>query len=362
MAGLKNPTRTKRERTGGLVRPGLTAHQMPAVELDPRTAYDFLMSACNDCGEAEDLLPEDRAWLAQGRLAIIEEIGGAGETRACVNFATEVGRLLVDRPDVRTARELVEFVDGLDNSALTEALIGELLENPDVGDLAQKALEGNSAAYAALSDQLRQWKGREVMPDRLDEIAPKVRAVLHAWLPQFEPVEAKVERILQCDVSLRSKAEASRDPMGFIEKATNGIRIVPDSRTHRIMLAPSYFGRPYNSVTRVGDTTLVCYPIADSALGAAARTVPPAATVRLYRALGDETRLQILRLLSGRDFYLTELATELELSKPTISHHLAHLRSAGLVTVTEQGNLTYYSIRTDRAADAGPELRAFLSH
>ena len=362
MAGLQNPTRTKRERTGGLVRPGLTAHQMPAIELDPRTAYDFLMSACNDCGEAEDLLPEDRAWLAQGRVAIVAEIGGTDTARSCVNFATEVGRLLVDRPDVKTARQVVELVDGLDDDALARALMGELLENQDVGEMAGRALAGDTVAYAALGDQLRQWKGHAVLPGALDDIAPTVRAVLHAWLPRFEPVEAKVERILQCDVSSRSKAEASRDPMGFIEKATNGIRIVPNSTTHRVLLAPSYFGRPYNSVTRVGDTTLVCYPIADSALGAAARTVPPAATVRLYRALGDETRLQILHLLSGRDFYLTELATELELSKPTISHHLAHLRSAGLVTVTEQGNLTYYSIRTDRAADAGPELRAFLSH
>jgi DNA-binding transcriptional ArsR family regulator len=83
--------------------------------------------------------------------------------------------------------------------------------------------------------------------------------------------------------------------------------------------------------------------------------------VRLYRALGDESRLRILRLLAERDRYLTELATELELSKPTVSHHLAQLRAASLVTLTQQGNLTYYSLRRDRIDEAGPELRAVLA-
>jgi DNA-binding transcriptional ArsR family regulator len=58
---------------------------------------------------------------------------------------------------------------------------------------------------------------------------------------------------------------------------------------------------------------------------------------------------------------MTELANELDLSKPTISHHLAQLRSAGLVTVNEQGTMTYYSLRRDRVAEAGPELGSFLA-
>jgi ArsR family transcriptional regulator len=82
--------------------------------------------------------------------------------------------------------------------------------------------------------------------------------------------------------------------------------------------------------------------------------------VRLFRALGDPTRLRILKLLGERDHYLTELATQLELSKPTMKHHLALLRAAGVVTVTEEGSLTYYSIRRERLEEAGVDLRRFL--
>jgi DNA-binding transcriptional ArsR family regulator len=335
---------------------------MPVVELDPRTAYEFLMSACSDCGEAEDLLPEDRDWLAKAREALLADIGSGDSARACVGFATELGRLIVNRPEVKTARQVVELVDGISNEDLIETLMGELIDNAELAPLARRAIEGDCEAYDALCSRLESWKGHPVLPSQFDELVPMVRKSLHAWLPTFERAERRIEGILKRDVAARNMEDAASDPMGFIESVTNGIRMVPESKTRRIVLAPSYFGRPYNSLTKVGETTLVCYPIADSSIGAGGRAAPPAATVRLYRALGDESRLRILRLLAERDRYLTELATDLELSKPTVSHHLAQLRSAGLVTMTEQGNLTYYTLRRDRAEEAGPELRAFLSH
>jgi DNA-binding transcriptional ArsR family regulator len=361
VAGLQHPTRTSRERPGGLVRPGLTTTQMPVVELDPRTAYDFLISGCDDCGELEDLLPEDRTWIKEAREALAAQIGPTTSASACVGFVSEIGRMLVLRPEIENPRQVVATVDELSDAELLAYLIGELLDNQELGELAREAMNGNAEAYASLGRQLEHFKGHPVMPESLAELAPGARRVLHAWLPRYEQVEARVSRMLDRDVSGRRIEEAASDPLGFVERATNGIRMVPEQTVRRIVLAPTYFGRPYNSLTKVNDVQLVCYPIADSALDAAGRLAPPAATVRLYRALGDESRLRILRLLAERDRYLTELANELELSKPTISHHVAQLRSAGLVTMTEQGNLTYYTLRRDRIDEAGPELRAFLA-
>lgn len=361
MARLQNPARTNRERPGGLVRQGLTVTQMPVVELDPRTAYDFLISGCNDCGELEDLLPEDRTWIKGAREALTAQIGPSKSASACVGFVSEIGRLLVLRPEIKNARQVVAAVDEMSDHELLECMLGELLENSELGAIARRALDGDAVAFADLGSHLEQFKGHAVMPKSLAELAPGARRVLHAWLPHYEQVESRVGLMLDRDVSGRRIQDAASDPLGFVERATNGIRMVPEQTIRRIVLAPTYFGRPYNSLTKVNDIQLVCYPIADSALGAAGRLAPPAATVRLYRALGDESRLRILRLLAERDRYLTELANELELSKPTISHHLAQLRSAGLVTMTEQGNLTYYTLRRDRIDEAGPELSAFLA-
>ena len=361
MAGTQNPPRSTRERPAGLVRPGLTGAQLPVVELDPRTAYDFLTSACNDCGELQDLLPEDRVWLTEARAGVAGELAPGVAVDVCGGFTTELARLVVIRPEIKTARQLVAAVAGLADRELLECMTGELLESPEYAGNARNALDGDREAWHALLGQLRQSKGHAVLPDTLDDVAPAARKLLQAWLPRFESVEERVGRMIGSDVANRHREDSTGDPIGFVERATNGIRFMPEPGIRRIVLAPSYFGRPYNSVSKVGDIQLVCYPIADAALGASGRAAPPTATVRLYRALGDESRLRILQLLAERDRYLTELATELELSKPTVSHHLAQLRAASLVTLTQQGNLTYYSLRRDRIDEAGPELRAFLA-
>jgi len=82
---------------------------------------------------------------------------------------------------------------------------------------------------------------------------------------------------------------------------------------------------------------------------------------QFFGLLGDETRLALFLHLAGDDVHVGALCELLGLAQPTVSHHLAQLRSAGLVTMTEQGNLTYYTLRRDRAAEAGPELSAFLA-
>lgn len=354
-----NSPRKGAERPAALIRTGLTSAPMPRIELDARSAYDFLMSSCYDCGELADLLPEDREWLKKGRERLLSLTMNCG---SCTAFGTELGRLLLGRPEIRTARQLVAALDELDDATVLKILVEELLESQDYGDLTRRALDGDKAAFGQLRDQLEGAKGHPVLPDNPGQLVPALRRALHEWLPEFEQVEPRVTRMLERDLASRDTSKIAADPMGFVESVTNGVRLYPEPAIKRIVLSPTYYGRPYNSMSRVGDTQVVLYPIADAALGAAGMATPPVATVRLYRALGDETRLRILRLLAERDRYLTELAAELELSKPTVSHHLAQLRSAGLVTWNEQGNLTYYTLRRDRIREAGPELSAFLAH
>ncbi|MGB9859429.1 MAG: autorepressor SdpR family transcription factor [Moorellaceae bacterium] len=66
----------------------------------------------------------------------------------------------------------------------------------------------------------------------------------------------------------------------------------------------------------------------------------------IFRALGDPTRREILRLLAGRDLTAGEIALHFDLAKPTISHHLAVLREAGLVLDERRGQHIIYSLNT----------------
>jgi ArsR family transcriptional regulator len=71
--------------------------------------------------------------------------------------------------------------------------------------------------------------------------------------------------------------------------------------------------------------------------------VPPNAA---FRALADETRRQILELLRAGPRTSGEIADQFQTSWPTISRHLAVLRTAGLVVTERKGQAIYYELNT----------------
>jgi ArsR family transcriptional regulator len=63
-----------------------------------------------------------------------------------------------------------------------------------------------------------------------------------------------------------------------------------------------------------------------------------------FRALGDETRLHLLELLAEKERCVADLMELLGLGQSLVSHHLATLREAGLVTGRREGRWTFYAI------------------
>src|SRR5262249_49076887 len=62
----------------------------------------------------------------------------------------------------------------------------------------------------------------------------------------------------------------------------------------------------------------------------------------MLKALSDDSRLTLLRLLHEHEYAVGELAEKVHLSEPTVSHHLARLREVGLVTLRMAGNQRFY--------------------
>lgn len=67
---------------------------------------------------------------------------------------------------------------------------------------------------------------------------------------------------------------------------------------------------------------------------------------RLFKALSDDTRREILHLLTDKDLTAGEIADAFDLSKATISHHLSVLKDAGLVLDERRGSYIVYSLNT----------------
>ena len=65
---------------------------------------------------------------------------------------------------------------------------------------------------------------------------------------------------------------------------------------------------------------------------------------RLLKALANETRLKMLRLLSIREMCVCELTVALDLTQPTASHHLNILQNVELVKDRKDSKWVFYSI------------------
>jgi DNA-binding transcriptional ArsR family regulator len=117
----------------------------------------------------------------------------------------------------------------------------------------------------------------------------------------------------------------------LVEEVTNGMWIEPSPDLRQAVLVPQYHCRPFNDFGRLVNGTLVLYPC--EAVAQPPGT-PPTGLLRLTRGLADESRLRILRFLGANGpRTLTEVARFARLSQPTVHHHLALLRAAGLVRV-----------------------------
>ena len=73
-------------------------------------------------------------------------------------------------------------------------------------------------------------------------------------------------------------------------------------------------------------------------------------SVLFAKALADETRQKIMKLVCCKGLSVTEIVEKLNVTQPTVSHHLAVLREAGLVTVLEEGKQSFYTLNQERLA------------
>ena len=65
---------------------------------------------------------------------------------------------------------------------------------------------------------------------------------------------------------------------------------------------------------------------------------------RLFRALGDPSRLAVLEALRNGARCVSELVTLTGLSQPNVSGHLSFVRDCGLVDREQRGRFAYYSL------------------
>ena len=82
---------------------------------------------------------------------------------------------------------------------------------------------------------------------------------------------------------------------------------------------------------------------------------------RLFRALGDETRLRIVALLSHGELCVCHIEKALDLSQPNVSRQLGILRAAGIVDGRREGTWVYYALAPQEHAAVAAMLGALVA-
>jgi DNA-binding transcriptional ArsR family regulator len=137
-------------------------------------------------------------------------------------------------------------------------------------------------------------------------------------------------------------------PLRLIEEATNGIAYEQEPGITTAVLIPSVINRPWVTISEAGTEKFFFYP-------AAPLEEPPERRVAaVFNALGDGTRLRIVKRLAQKPAGLTELAEELGLAKSTVHQHLVVLRGARIVQILVG------AAKTNRLADDRPDLEQLL--
>ena len=73
-------------------------------------------------------------------------------------------------------------------------------------------------------------------------------------------------------------------------------------------------------------------------------------SVSFAKAIADDTRQQIMRLLCCQWLCVSDVVEKTGVTQPTVSHHLAILRGADLVQVRREGKQVFYTLDQDKVA------------
>ncbi len=151
----------------------------------------------------------------------------------------------------------------------------------------------------------------------------------------------------------RSVAAHRSQPVGDINELARRLTGRPKSCLEDVCLgpfdslifAPSLDMGPYVSCACIGRIHGLFYPCEAEFMGEApAETEGMRRLARIHKALSDEQRLRILRLLREGEMYAQEIVERTGLHQSAVSRHLALMKAVGLVDGRREGNMKFISV------------------
>jgi len=286
-----------------------------------------------------------------------------------------VAQLVAERPQLVDFAAFVAWLAALDEEAIREAVRG-LIE-----DLrADEKAAGFEATFRhddveEMTDFLRHVVCKDWNSDRtallLDPGALRTRltlGVIRFWEAHFREEYARCSGLIARCVE-RKRVESLPGNFEEVVSAVTG-RPVQESAIRRygnaeeLIFVPSCHTGPYVNFVPVGRGSrrvLVTFNAKYAEATEGGTLLPVRELFVSLRALADETRLEILRMLNGQELYAQQIVDQLEISQPSVSRHLRLMVASGILTERRDEKMKYYRIHEETLASLAWSFSAFLS-
>lgn len=342
-----------------------------------RPGRDLLVEV--DVAEAAELLlgistlnaPEDLDTLELGADRIAElradappELLAAAEKLLPGKAASLLLGLVYLTPPPRSASAFLEVLAATDPLELRLHALGYHMRGHHLAqpELIRRAAEGDGVARGELLDLFSDYTDKCQEFARILDLEPEagkqsLLELLSGWAEHMLPeISPDFVPLAERDAETKRELIKTVPPEQVVERVAPGIQWAPGPDVDRVVLFPAYSPRPWVYMSEYKRVKIFCPPITTDR-----KPMPggdPAELVRVYKALGDESRLKLLRRLQAGPVSLADAAQEVGLAKSTTHHHLAILRQAGFVLIREDDDT--YTLRTDLRPEPGALLDRFL--
>lgn len=343
---------------------------MATCRIDNRSAYEFLLTlAVYSTPQRAESLDVGAEWFARMDRAAGEDLKDriARLTAGCEHLFLRLLNVAADLPPPGRADTLIDTMAALEPAEVRLTLLGYYSRRTRRHAAASLILDAATGNRAAANELIEAASDGPVCERALagilgrsdEEVSALLVGILRDWYESvFRDLFAEIRPVLDRETE-RLRARARELPLdAFLTEASKGAEVVRAPGVDEFVVFPTWVLRPGKLTYEHGASLLVGVAVPAEYLSIDPEA-PPDRLVRLASALGDDRRLRILRRLTTGSHSLHELSRHFGLPKTTLLHHLAILRSAGIVRVAP-GSGGKYSLGTGMAPELHRLIDAYL--
>ena len=341
----------------------------PAVRVVSGPAFELVAElAAFTSGPARASLDSGKAWIRDVRSLAGTDLVKRVE-RYGLGVYGELATVALETPAPRGVAELLTAIEARPADELRWRLLGadSPLNVSMVGEGAfEGAVAGDREARSGVPTALGADRAARLAIERLLDTDPSVTkaeiaGIVADWAERVFPrFAADAVAAIERDAAARERQLASESGEAVLAAATTGLEFRASPWVMEIVIVPTVALRPFIIPTELERTAVFLYSVADEAFDVDP-AAPPRRLVKVAAALGDELRLRVLHVLRDEQLSASEIAERLDVDRTSLHHHLGILRSAGLLTIRDEGVRGWrYALRDDGLDAVGPGLASYL--